>query len=137
VATSSSDRVRALAGVRVLDLTNAIAGSSATTLLARFGAEVIKVERPGQGDFTRSKMPYAFETFNTGKRSVAIDLATPSGTALARQIAAGCDVFVQSPAAWFHRRTRSLARGASGKEPPSDLRHRHRVWHAGPENGEA
>jgi crotonobetainyl-CoA:carnitine CoA-transferase CaiB-like acyl-CoA transferase len=96
VAALSGESVRALAGVRVLDLTNAIAGSSSTMLLARFGAEVIKVERPGTGDFTRSKMPHAFETFNASKRSVAIDLATPRGTALARQIAASCDVFVQS-----------------------------------------
>jgi crotonobetainyl-CoA:carnitine CoA-transferase CaiB-like acyl-CoA transferase len=52
VAALSGEPVRALAGVRVLDLTNAIAGSSSTILLARFGAEVIKVERPGTGDFT-------------------------------------------------------------------------------------
>jgi crotonobetainyl-CoA:carnitine CoA-transferase CaiB-like acyl-CoA transferase len=96
VVASSGAQSRALAGVRVLDLTNAIAGSSSTMLLARFGAEVIKVEAPGRGDFTRSKMPYAFEAFNAGKRSVTIDLTTPEGAALVRQIAAGCDVFVQS-----------------------------------------
>jgi crotonobetainyl-CoA:carnitine CoA-transferase CaiB-like acyl-CoA transferase len=85
-----------LAGIRVLDLTNALAGTSATQILASLGAEVIKVEKPDGGEYTRSLMPYIFQANNRGKRSFAIDLKHPEGSALVRRLAASCDVFVQS-----------------------------------------
>jgi CoA:oxalate CoA-transferase len=85
-----------LAGVRVLDLTAALAGPSATKILADLGAEVIKVEKPDGGDYTRVLMPYVFESHNRNKRSVAIDIKRPEGVALVKRIAATCDVLVQS-----------------------------------------
>lgn len=85
-----------LAGVRILDLTTALAGPSATKILADLGAEVIKVENPGGGDYTRTLMPYIFESHNRNKRSVAINIKRPEGVALVKRIAATCDVLVQS-----------------------------------------
>lgn len=85
-----------LAGIRVLDLTQALAGPSATKILADLGAEVIKVENPNGGDYTRTLMPYIFETHNRNKRSLAVDLKRPAGVALVQRIAATCDVLVQS-----------------------------------------
>jgi CoA:oxalate CoA-transferase len=85
-----------LTGTRVLDLTNALAGSSATRILADLGAEVIKIENPNGGDYTRSLMPYIFEAHNRNKRSFAVDLKKREGVALVKRIAAACDVLVQS-----------------------------------------
>lgn len=85
-----------LAGVRILDLTTALAGPSATKILADLGAEVIKIENPDGGDYTRTLMPYIFETHNCNKRSVAVDIKRPEGIALVKRIAATCDVLVQS-----------------------------------------
>jgi crotonobetainyl-CoA:carnitine CoA-transferase CaiB-like acyl-CoA transferase len=85
-----------LAGVRVLDLTNALAASSATKILADLGAEVIKIENPAGGDYTRALMPYIFESHNRNKRSFAVDLKHPEGVALVKQVATTCDVLVQS-----------------------------------------
>jgi crotonobetainyl-CoA:carnitine CoA-transferase CaiB-like acyl-CoA transferase len=85
-----------LAGVRVLDLTSALAGPSATKILADLGAEVIKIENPVGGDYTRTLMPYIFESHNRNKRSVAVDLKQPEGVDLVKRIAATCDVLVES-----------------------------------------
>ncbi len=85
-----------LAGVRVLDLTNALAASSATKILADLGAEVIKIENPAGGDYTRQLMPFIFESHNRSKRSFAVDLKRAEGVALVKQVAATCDVLVQS-----------------------------------------
>lgn len=85
-----------LAGTRVLDLTNALAGSSATKILADLGAEVIKVEHPRAGDYTRTLMPYLFEAHNRNKRSLAVDLKAAEGVALVKRLAVSCDVLVQS-----------------------------------------
>jgi crotonobetainyl-CoA:carnitine CoA-transferase CaiB-like acyl-CoA transferase len=88
--------VAALEGIRVLDMTNGVAGSSSTKLLADLGAEVLKVESPGKGEFTRSLVPWAFQSFNREKRSVAIDIHQPEGRDLILRLAAASDVFVQS-----------------------------------------
>jgi CoA:oxalate CoA-transferase len=85
-----------LDGIRVLDLTNALAGASATKILADLGAEVVKVETPAGGDFTRSLVPWVFEAFNTNKRSVAIDLKQPDGVKLVRDLVSTSDVFIHS-----------------------------------------
>ncbi|MEO7505252.1 MAG: CoA transferase [Sphingomicrobium sp.] len=96
-----------LAGVRVLDLSRVLAGPWCTQLLADLGAEVIKVEQPGQGDDTRhwgppwlehdgTKVAAYFLAANRGKRSVAIDFATPEGAALVRRMAADADVVVEN-----------------------------------------
>jgi CoA:oxalate CoA-transferase len=85
-----------LVGTRVLDLTNALAGSSATMILADLGADVIKIENPVAGDYTRTLMPYIFQAHNRNKRSFAVNLKEPRGSALVRKLAAVSDVFVQS-----------------------------------------
>jgi formyl-CoA transferase len=96
-----------LAGVRVLDLSRVLAGPWATQLLADLGAEVIKVERPGEGDDTRhwgppwhehdgEKVAAYFLAANRGKQSVAIDFGTEEGAALVRKMAADADVVVEN-----------------------------------------
>jgi formyl-CoA transferase len=96
-----------LEGVRVLDLSRVLAGPWATQLLADLGADVIKVERPGEGDDTRhwgppwlehdgEKVAAYFLAANRGKRSVAIDFATAEGATLVRRMAADADVVVEN-----------------------------------------
>jgi crotonobetainyl-CoA:carnitine CoA-transferase CaiB-like acyl-CoA transferase len=95
-----------LAGVRVLDLSRVLAGPWATQILGDFGADVIKVEKPGAGDDTRSWGPPFIENgegdaayylaANRNKRSVAIDFAKPEGAALLRKLAPQCQIFVEN-----------------------------------------
>jgi crotonobetainyl-CoA:carnitine CoA-transferase CaiB-like acyl-CoA transferase len=99
-----------LAGVVVLDLSRILAGPWATQVLADFGAEVIKVEHPRGGDDTRKWGPPFLKdrdgndtsesayylSANRGKRSVAIDIATPAGQDLVRRLAAQADVLVEN-----------------------------------------
>jgi crotonobetainyl-CoA:carnitine CoA-transferase CaiB-like acyl-CoA transferase len=91
-----------LAGCRVLDLTRLLPGGYCTLLLAGAGADVIKVEHPDGGDPARAAGPLlgahavGFEAFNRGKRSVALDLKTERGCALARALARTSDVVVES-----------------------------------------
>lgn len=87
---------KALDGLRILDLSHALAAPSATKLLADYGAEVFKIEPPGKGDFTRALTPGVFEAFNCGKKSLAVDLKAPDGLALVRKLAESCDVVVES-----------------------------------------
>ncbi len=100
----------ALAGFRVLDLSRILAGPWASQMLADLGAEVIKVERPGQGDDTRSwGPPYMpdqngeptseaayFHGANRGKFSVCIDMANPGGQELIRNLALNSDVLIEN-----------------------------------------
>jgi len=90
-----------LAGIRVLDLSRVLAGPWATQALADFGAEVIKIERPGLGDDTRRMGPpfirnartgeetdaTYFLSCNRGKESVAVDITTSEGQRLVRALA--------------------------------------------------
>lgn len=99
-----------LDGVRVLDLSRILAGPWATQVLADFGADVIKVERPGVGDDTRTwGPPYLKDAggedtaesayylcANRGKRSVAIDFTTDQGRAQIHKLAARSDVLVEN-----------------------------------------
>lgn len=91
-----------LDGLRVLDLTRLLPGAFATGLLGDLGAEVIKVERPGVGDPMRAYEPriggasaYTW-VLDRNKRSVALNLRDPRGGAVARRLAATCDVVVES-----------------------------------------
>lgn len=90
-----------LAGFRILDLSAVLSGPLATMFLCDQGAEVIKVE-PFQGDIVRhmgggqSDLSPSFLSANRGKKSIAVDLKTPEGVALVKQIAATSDVFVQN-----------------------------------------
>src|SRR5207237_4135835 len=102
VAANTMARVL-LAGIRVLDLSRVLAGPYCTMLLSDLGADVIKVERPGEGDETRTwGPPYAggeaayFLSVNRGKRSVAIDLAKPEGQAVVRRLAQTYDVVLET-----------------------------------------
>src|SRR3984885_9993001 len=92
-----------LKGVRVLDLTQNVAGPFCTQILADFGASVVKIERPGAGDDTRAWTPLteggesaAFLALNRGKASVGLDISRPQGVALAARLAARSDVIVLS-----------------------------------------
>ena len=91
-----------LAGVRVLELGNYIAGPTAGRLLADFGAEVIKVERPGRGDELRNWRLHAgdtsmlFRTINRNKKSVVLDLKTPDGRAAVLDLVGHCDVVIEN-----------------------------------------
>lgn len=100
----------ALSHVRVLDLSRVLAGPWATQTLADLGAEVIKIERPGVGDETRSwGPPYMkrrdgqdsnesayFLCANRNKKSVALDISSPAARALLLRLAAECDVVVEN-----------------------------------------
>ena len=90
-----------LDGVRVLDLTTSIAGPFATQLLADFGAQVVKVERRGNGDDARAWGPpfldgeaLWFISVNRNKRSLALDYGKPEGAAVLRELIAKADVVV-------------------------------------------
>jgi len=99
-----------LDGIRVLDLSRVLAGPWCTQTLADLGADVIKIERPGSGDDTRSWGPpflkdgeggdsqeaaYYLGT-NRNKRSVTCDIAQPAGQALVRELVRHCHVFVEN-----------------------------------------
>ncbi|HVG89179.1 MAG TPA: CoA transferase, partial [Gaiellales bacterium] len=92
-----------LAGLRVLDLTQVLAGPFATMMLGDLGADVIKVERPGEGDGSRRWGPpfeggesAYFMQVNRNKRSIAIDLRDPAGRQVARRLAERADVVIEN-----------------------------------------
>lgn len=98
-----------LGGVRVLELARILAGPWCGQLLADLGAEVIKIERPGRGDDTRHWGPpfmmsnrgenlgaAYYHSTNRGKRSIAIDIATPEGQAIVRRLAASADILIEN-----------------------------------------
>ena len=97
---------RPLAGIRVLDMTNVLAGPFCCHQLAHMGAEVIKVEVPGTGDLARQLggdpdlnaklMGISFMAQNAGKRSISINLKSASGTAVLRRLVATADVLVEN-----------------------------------------
>src|SRR6185436_14930681 len=87
-----------LAGIRVLDLGTRIGAPFAATLLADLGADVIKVELPGKGDFLRTIGPFEndYSLFwaveGRNKRSITLDLRKPAGQALLRRLVPLADV---------------------------------------------
>jgi crotonobetainyl-CoA:carnitine CoA-transferase CaiB-like acyl-CoA transferase len=92
-----------LAGFRVVDLTRILSGPYASMLLADLGAEVVKIERPGVGDDTRSwgppfldGMSTYFAAINRGKRSVALDLQRERGRELLRELVSRADVLIEN-----------------------------------------
>ncbi|HZF15211.1 MAG TPA: CaiB/BaiF CoA-transferase family protein [Steroidobacteraceae bacterium] len=99
-----------LHGIAVLDLSRILAGPWASQALADFGASVIKIERPGTGDDTRSwGPPYLkgpdgsdtnesayFASANRGKQSIAVDFSTPAGRDIVRRLAARSDVLLEN-----------------------------------------
>ncbi|MDF2999171.1 MAG: frc [Xanthobacteraceae bacterium] len=94
---------KALDGVRVLDFTHVQSGPTCTQLLAWFGADVIKVERPGEGDVTRAQLrdvPNAdslyFTMLNSNKRSITLDTKNPQGKKVLEDLVKICDVMVEN-----------------------------------------
>ena len=91
-----------LSGVKVLDLTRLLSGPYCTLLMADYGAEVIKIEEPGNGDYIRWRTP-AIEgigarhlTVNRNKKSVELNLKTVEGQRIFKQLAAEADVIIES-----------------------------------------
>src|ERR1700755_2961029 len=109
MASDSQTSRGALSHIRVLDMSRVVAGPWAAQTMADLGAEVIKIERPGAGDDTRSWGPpftrrpdgsqgdaaYYFAC-NRNKRWVTVDMADPEGAALIRALAAKADVLVEN-----------------------------------------
>jgi crotonobetainyl-CoA:carnitine CoA-transferase CaiB-like acyl-CoA transferase len=102
--------MNSLDGIRVLDLSRVLAGPWCTQTLADLGADVIKIERPGAGDDTRSWGPpflkdaegkdtqeaaYYLGT-NRNKRSLTCDISKPQGQTLIRELVTHCDVFIEN-----------------------------------------
>lgn len=93
-----------LEGVRVLDLSHVIAGPLASFYLAQLGAEVIKIEPPGSGEVMRASRPgtgegdtpAGFVALNAGKRSLALDIRTPEGANIVRELVRTADVFIEN-----------------------------------------
>ncbi|MFH2000247.1 MAG: CoA transferase, partial [Planctomycetota bacterium] len=92
-----------LSGIRVLDLSRILAGPTCSMMLGDLGAEVIKVERPGAGDDTRTwGPPFAggeaayYLCCNRNKRSITIDLKHPRGVELVKELAKEADVFLEN-----------------------------------------
>jgi crotonobetainyl-CoA:carnitine CoA-transferase CaiB-like acyl-CoA transferase len=92
-----------LAGLRVVDLSRVLAGPLCTMILGDLGADVIKVERPGTGDDTRTWGPpfvdgeaAYFLSLNRNKRSVAVDLSAEEGAAMVRTLLGGADVVIEN-----------------------------------------
>src|SRR3981189_2877395 len=94
---------KALKGVRILDFTHVQPGPTCTQLLAWFGADVIKVERPGVGDITRGQLQdkpkvdsLYFTMLNHNKRSVTLDTKNPKGKEVLTALIKTCDVLVEN-----------------------------------------
>ena len=95
--------MKALDGIRVLDMTHVQSGPTCTQLLAWFGADVIKVERPGVGDATRRQLrdvpdvdSLYFTMLNHNKRSITLDTKRETGKALLARLIEACDVLVEN-----------------------------------------
>ncbi|SKC15824.1 Crotonobetainyl-CoA:carnitine CoA-transferase CaiB [Kosakonia radicincitans] len=97
-----SEAIKPLSGVRVLDLSRVLAGPWCASLLNDLGAEVIKIEMPGSGDDSRAFTPHIngessyFMQLNHGKKSVTLDLKSPQGLAILKDLVACSDVLVEN-----------------------------------------
>ena len=94
---------KALTGVRILDFTHVQSGPACTQLLAWFGADVIKVERPGVGDATRAQLrdipdvdSLYFTMLNHNKRSITLDTKNETGKQILERLVKHCDVLVEN-----------------------------------------
>jgi formyl-CoA transferase len=94
---------KALAGVRVLDMTHVQSGPSATQLLAWLGADVVKLEAPGHGDITRSQLrdlpdvdSLYFTMLNCNKRSITLNMKSPEGREIFTRLVSEVDVLVEN-----------------------------------------
>jgi crotonobetainyl-CoA:carnitine CoA-transferase CaiB-like acyl-CoA transferase len=104
----SSATRRPLEGIQVLDFSRVLAGPWAAQALADFGADVIKIERPGKGDDSRAWGPpflklrpdegvaAYFCAANRGKKSIALDISDPADSEIVRQLASKADVLIEN-----------------------------------------
>jgi crotonobetainyl-CoA:carnitine CoA-transferase CaiB-like acyl-CoA transferase len=84
-----------LQDIVVLDLTRLLPGAVASQYLADWGAEVIKIEQPGTGDYARRMSPTVFKRTNAGKKSIVLDLKNPRGREILKSLAATADVLIE------------------------------------------
>jgi len=84
-----------LEGTVVLDLTRLLPGAVATQYLADWGAEVIKVEPPGAGDYARAMSPSVFKRTNAGKKSIVLDLKNSRGREILKSLVRTADVLIE------------------------------------------
>jgi len=93
--------IKALEGIKVIDLTEALAGPYCGMMLGDLGADVVKVERPGRGDQARGYGPpfvegesAYFMSLNRNKQSLTLNLASVEGQGIMRHLLTGADVFL-------------------------------------------
>ena len=107
-------QTKALDGVRILDFTHVQSGPTCTQLLAWFGADVIKLEKAGEGDATRGQLrdipdvdSLYFTMLNHNKRSITVNTKDPKGKEVVDRLIKSCDVLVENfaPGAKFSTRT--------------------------------
>ncbi|MDY0009356.1 MAG: CaiB/BaiF CoA-transferase family protein, partial [Bdellovibrionales bacterium] len=110
MTTDSSHRPGPLDGIRVLDLTRILAGPSATQILGDYGADILKIEKPGAGDDTRAWGPPFVQdadgqdtsesayylSANRNKKSIGVDFTKPEGLALLKKLLASCDILFEN-----------------------------------------
>ena len=101
------DQPLPLHDIRVIDLSDEVAGPFCAKLLAALGAEVIKIEAPGAGDASRRAGPFVSEApgveqsalflyLNTGKKGITLDIRQPTGAAILQRLAQDCDILIES-----------------------------------------
>ena len=127
-----------LDGIRVLSLEQYLAGNHGTWLMAMFGAEILKVERPDGGDVLRRVGPTLERDGRrrsggelrvmTNKRSLALDITTPEGHRLLFDLVEHCDVVWTNQKPSDPEASRDHIRVAAGPESPGRVRHTVRVW---------
>jgi CoA:oxalate CoA-transferase len=103
VFNSGGKMIGSLNGVRILDLTHALGGPFCTLLLKDLGAEVIKIEKPGTGDLTRTRAPLTkaresgtYIMLNRGKKSITLNLKKPKGLNICKELVKKVDVIVEN-----------------------------------------
>src|SRR5207253_11436632 len=102
-STGAESMSKALDGVKILDFTHVQSGPTCTQLLAWFGADVIKVEKAGEGDATRGQLrdidgvdSLYFTMLNHNKRSITINTKDPKGKEVLERLVKECDVLVEN-----------------------------------------
>jgi len=110
MSLSSKDNTSPLSGIRILDLSRILAGPTCTQLLGDYGADVIKIEKPGTGDDTRtwgppflkddagniSRESAYYLCANRNKRSLAVDITSDEGASLIHRLVKHCDVVIEN-----------------------------------------
>lgn len=125
-------------GLKVVDMASWIAGPGATTILGEFGADVIKVEPPGNGDgyrmlyeippHPRAEANYAWNLTNRNKRGLALNLKSKRAGDVVKRLAEWADVFVTNFPPPVRKAPQGDLRGCRALQPEAHLRRHHWVW---------